>query len=66
MEIKDLKIKEITISKNFKITKNWCSVGAQMGVTIEIGEDDNLNEVIETGYKLIDEKCKPQLKFKGN
>jgi len=61
-----MKIKEITIGKDYKISKNYNSIGASMSLTIELDENDNIDDVIKNQYNLIEEKCKEQLKFKGD
>jgi len=61
-----MKIKEITIGKDYKISKNYNSLGASMSLTIELDENDNVYEVIKNHYEMIEEKCKEQLKFKGD
>jgi hypothetical protein len=60
-----MKIKEITIGKSFKISKNYNSLEANLSMTIEIDENDQYEQIIEDTYKLIEIKCKEQLKFKG-
>lgn len=61
-----MKIKEITITKGYALSKNFNSVRADMSITIELDENDQYEQVIEDTYKLIELKCKEQLKFKGD
>lgn len=60
-----MKIKEITVGKSYKISKNYNSLEASLSMTIELEETDQYEKIIEDTYKLIELKCKEQLKFKG-
>lgn len=59
-----MNIKTITIGKDYKMSKNYNSIGANMTVTVELDDMDDVDKVIEDTYRLIEEKCKEQLKFK--
>lgn len=64
LEKNPLKIKEITLSRSFKISKNYNSQDASMAIVIQIDENDDLEEVISEGYEFLNVKCKEQLSFK--
>ncbi len=63
---KNGKVKEITIGRSFKISKNYNSADASMSMNIEVDDDTNLDEVVAYWNSFIKEKCLDQLKkFKG-
>lgn len=59
-----MNIKTITIGKDYKMSKNYNSIGANMTVTVELDDMDDVDKVIKDTYRMIEEKCKEQLKFK--
>lgn len=58
-------VRQITIGQDYKISKNYNSVGTNMSLTIDVFVDDDLDEVIKLGYEQIKKECMKQLKFKG-